>query len=169
MGLVTHYITPPRLGAARKVLSQLLCYQTRQAPVATLPNVKSAPETCISTNNMRSNTSPEVIRKLNARTEQTCDELAAVDAELMQLQARQKQLEHRRWRLEHAKFCLQRQTHAWNFNRKLERFLHFPPEIREIIYSYYFPSTDTFAEGCKNIITLVSQQIRDEVIDWLGR
>ncbi|CAK1365011.1 uncharacterized protein RHO25_009873 [Cercospora beticola] len=49
---------------------------------------------------MGSKTSLEVIRNLNPSTEQTRDEIATVEAELMQLEAKQERLEYERRRLE---------------------------------------------------------------------
>ncbi|GIZ44797.1 hypothetical protein CKM354_000798400 [Cercospora kikuchii] len=109
---------------------------------------------------MRAKTSTEVIRALDARAEKTQDELEAVEAQIRRLKRRRRQLQL-------TDYHVQRQIEQWHYNRKFEPFLRLPLEIRQIVYGYY-ASPWTFLGAYYQAIGIVSKQVRDEFLSWLG-
>ncbi|KAF2215516.1 hypothetical protein CERZMDRAFT_94917 [Cercospora zeae-maydis SCOH1-5] len=105
---------------------------------------------------MRLNTSWEVFRALDARSEKTSDELAGWSTD----QATRKRAE------EAAVHQLERQTKDCYHNRTFEPFLRLLLEIRSIVYDYYVPKK--FVGAFTKDITIVCKQRCKQCFDWLS-
>ncbi|PPJ50258.1 hypothetical protein CBER1_04899 [Cercospora berteroae] len=115
----------------------------------------------------------DVVRNWQAERERIDDGVAVVNAQAKAILYKQEQLEgtraHLRWSIE-----------RWNTERPFKDFLRLPLEVREMIYNRYIENIDPygkyisidhnvfFPDACAQSIALVSKQVREEFLNWLG-
>ncbi|PIA94632.1 hypothetical protein CB0940_08644 [Cercospora beticola] len=122
---------------------------------------------------MADRSSLELVRDWQAERDTIDDELVVVNAQATTILQKQKQLERRQSRLR----CT---IEYWNTTRPFKHFLRLLVEIREMIYNRYierihshgkYISVDRnvfFPDEYAKSIALVSKQVREEYLNWLG-
>ncbi|GIZ44807.1 hypothetical protein CKM354_000799400 [Cercospora kikuchii] len=115
----------------------------------------------------------KVVRGWQAECDRTEDELAVVNEQAKTILHKQKQLEKTRHKLRTS-------IHFWNTRREFKDFLRLPFEIREMIYDrhierihshgeyIYIDHNVFFLDEYAKSIALVSKQVREEYLNWLG-